>query len=199
MIVKELNEAAQKLLEKQAIRNEHIEKALDGLIQKFESMELDSNDVTTLKHQVVSLYKDVDSELKAYGKKVEKISKERLTEWNLELLQKSDIMDNVILDHFCHHGWIPLASLFSKEAKLSLNLTEEIQTYHRWIKDIKNGHFERVLQWIETHIPESKLLFLIHKIQYLKLIRQHEWARGIEYAKLHLTQYCQTFPKGFLF
>jgi hypothetical protein len=196
MIVKELNEAAQKLVEKQVLRNEHIEKALDGLIQKFESMELDSQDVTSLKNEVVSLYKDVDTELKSYAKKVEKISKERLTEWNPGLLEQSGIMNNVVLDHFCHNGRIELASLFSKEAGLSLCLSKEMQRYYQWMEDIRQGQFERVERWIETHIPETKLLFLIRKIKYLKLVRALDWKPALEYAKLHLTPYCPIFPKG---
>jgi hypothetical protein len=181
---------------KQQKQDETIDSGLNSLLKNFELMELSSTslDINTLKKEMMCLYKEIDTELKSYGKKID-TSFATMQEWTHNEVDPV-VLHPILFRYFCHHGNIEMAHLFCQESGFTGTIPTYAGDLHFFNNQLKSGTVEGVKKWLERNIPESYCLFLIHQKEYLDLIHLSEHKKAVEYSRTYLTAYYQTYPKG---
>lgn len=97
--------------------------------------------------------------------------------------------------HLARSGHFQIAQTFKEEANLEPGeLLSEFATMYEIVQELKSGVIEPAIEWARSKRKQliergSELEFILHKVQYIRILREQSALKALEYAQKHLAAF----------
>lgn len=107
---------------------------------------------------------------------------------------KRELVDRVVAQQFVLEGTVEICEDFQRARNLSIvspSIREQYQATMTLIKHLETGDIDQALQWQPQVCLPVHLLFLLHKVKFVRILKSHNTSEAVKYAKEHFEPFTE--------
>jgi len=146
--------------------------------------------------------KEVYASLSKFSKSVDKVAQQLLEGACCSCTKLApDLVNQAICQHLFRKGLFTVGEQFADESGIIFvdnDFTEPIKELYDIVSAINRYELEPAISWIMKHAVHltkggDSLLFRLHELQYLELVRNRKIVQAMEYANKHFPAFAESY------